>query len=90
MTRERELLVAKATSRTLRRVLRKHRVKFVKYCWFPICDSRGLLVGNPLCCPQTNREARRFRGAVPELMKAVRRTAYAAGYTGPIVLNQYQ
>ena len=86
MNRDSELLVAKAASRTLRRVLRKHRVSFIRYCWFPVCDRRGLVIGNSLVGPASNREARRFRGALPEVMKAVRRTACAAGYTGPIIL----
>lgn len=86
MKRDNELKITKATSKTARRIARKHRVSCVKYCWFPVADSRGLIIGNSLFGPTTRREERRFRGMVPELMAAVRKTAVASGYKGPIVL----
>lgn len=82
-----EFTVVKATSRTARRIARKHRVSCIKYCWFPVCDSRGLVIGNSLVAPRSNREARRLRGMIPELMRAVQKTACAAGYKGPVVMD---
>lgn len=78
--------VEKATTRTARRIARKHRVSCINYCWFPICDSRGLIIGNSMVSPVTRREARRFRGMIPELLAAVKKTAIASGYKGPVVM----
>lgn len=81
----------KALTRTLQRWGRKIRSGFFKqaYVWKAVCAD-GLTVTNTCRLDWgwyelTNREVRRIRGGLPELQKALRRTAKACGFKGKLI-----
>jgi len=73
----------RALSRTLRRVLKKHRVAGISYIWEPVCGDGKAMIGNSIHFyfhPPTRRLSRRLKGALPELRAALNRTATACGW----------
>jgi len=75
----------KALTRTLNKIMRKHRIHYtgLRYVWNPICFKHGAKIGNgSFCVKPTDRDLRRLKGAIPELVSSLRKTAVACKWQG--------
>ena len=87
----RRVMNRKAMERTFARQIRKHRLwTLSKYAvvWNSVCE--GQKIGNAVLfvINPTAREKRRIKGALPEIIAALKRTAIASRSRGKYVVDR--